>query len=87
MSEQTSEQKSEFEDLKGAARDQLLAELIAAIAPNEPPEDAFTYEDICDKTGWTKNQAYEYGKKALREGKIEFVGQWGRVNYYRKVKK
>lgn len=71
---------------KSITRDELLNELIAALRDTEPPEDAFSVEEIMNKTGWERESVYGYLKRAKRDGKVETVGRYGRVTYYRTVK-
>lgn len=66
-------------------RDELLAELVAALKGTDPPEDAFSVDDIMAATGWERQRVYGYLKRAKADGTVETVGRFGALTYYRKV--
>ena len=81
----TYEHGSGFEERQAAARDQLLEELITALRDTAPPDDAFSVNDIMEATGWGREQVYGYLRRAKDAGKVEIVGRFGALSYYRVI--
>ncbi len=67
-------------------REEMLDELIAALRDAAPPPDAFSVNDIMERTGWGKEQVYGYLRRAKENGKVELIGRYGSLSYYRTVK-
>jgi predicted transcriptional regulator len=63
--------------------DDVMAAIIAALEPPKPPADARSSDDIAEAMGITKQRVYEFVTKARKAGKIEAVGKFGGVMYYR----
>lgn len=66
-------------------RDELLKELVAALRDTDPPDDAFSVVDIMQATGWGREQVYGYLRRAKESGKVEIVGRFGALSYYRVI--
>jgi hypothetical protein len=66
-------------------REELLQELITALRDTDPPDDAFSVTDIMEATGWGREQVYGYLRKAKENGKVEIVGRYGALSYYRVI--
>jgi hypothetical protein len=66
-------------------REELLNEIIAALRDTAPPDDAFCVNDIMEATGWGREQVYGYLRRAKDTGKVELVGRFGALSYYRVI--
>lgn len=64
-------------------REDMLNELIAALRDTDPPEDAFSVDDIMAATGWSRDKTYSYLRRGKETGKIEIAGRYGAFMYYR----
>jgi len=65
--------------------DDVMAAIIAALEPRKPPPDARSSDQIAEAMGITKQRVYEFITHARKAGKIESVGKYGGVMYYRLV--
>lgn len=71
---------------KPLTRDEMLAELVAALRGTEPPEDAFSVDDIMAETGWSRDAVYSKLKASRQRGQVEKIGKYNGRAYYRTCK-
>ena len=69
--------------IKDLTTSEILEEIAKAVAPpTEPPEEAFTYEDIMVWKSMSHKQAEEWMKKCVEKGVVKRLPQWKGRAYF-----